>query len=145
MCGERISFNCSTLSYQSTNILEIGQNNVIEQRIRRNEPVSGNVTYGYVPEGCNVAINNQTCSKIMNVTVTADMYGKSYQCVSYRRGVLLPKKHYSLGGFITGSSELHKNMPNVFIFLLIVKDSDICTANKIARKLHVIWLVSQFL
>ena len=98
--GERINFNCSTPSYHNTNILEIGLNDTIEKRIRRNEPVSGNVTYGYVPEGCNAVINNQTCSKIMNITVTVDMHGKSYQCVSYRRGV--HKMYYSLGGYITG-------------------------------------------
>ncbi|CAI8032640.1 hypothetical protein GBAR_LOCUS18439 [Geodia barretti] len=62
-------------------------------------PVSGNVSNGYYPEDCSADANGTNCTKLLNITVTASMHGKSYQCLSYDRDPH-PMKYYSRGGYM---------------------------------------------
>ena len=99
--SERITFSCLGDSNHIIEILQIGQNHSIETLDKYGIPISGNITYEYIPKNCSIDTTGTNCSKIMNITVTADMNGKSYQCLIYDREIN-HKKQYSLGGYITG-------------------------------------------
>ena len=99
---------------------------------RKTELSGSNITHRYIPEGCNADTNsNEACSKIMNITVTPDMNGKSYQCRSYRRDSDPLQKYYSQGGIITGiyTAELSHKICNYFLSILKVKDVNVCLTN----------------
>ena len=96
--SERITFSCLSDSNHIIEILQIGQSHTIETLDKYGIPISGNVS---IPKNCSIDTTDTNCSKIMNITVTADMNGKSYQCLIYDREIN-HKKHYSLGGYITG-------------------------------------------
>ena len=99
--SERITFSCLGDSNHIIEILQIRQNHTIETLDKYGIPISGSIAYGYIPKNCSIDTTGTKCSKIMNITVTADMNGKSYQCLIYDRAID-HKKQYSLGGYITG-------------------------------------------
>ena len=99
--GERLSFECSAPGNHISELMEIGQTESIEEQMLSNTQLPGNPSRSYVPTGCQFNQTVPHCSKMTNMTVTADMVGKSYQCRSFIRG----EDHtyyYSKGGYVQG-------------------------------------------
>ena len=128
-CGEQFILNCTGSFFHNIEIQEIGQNNTIDRMIMNNMSILGNPTHEYVPENCSSdpTMTNKTCSKIINITVTDAMHGKSYQCVSYKRGILNPPKYYSQGGYIAGEQSPIKTIVVIIMVPSIVEDIEACT------------------
>ena len=96
--GERLSFECSAPGNHISELMEIGQTLTIDEQMFPNAQLPGNPTRTYVPLGCQFDEDAPHCSKMINMTVTADMVGKSYQCRSLIRGD--DTYYYSKGGYI---------------------------------------------
>jgi hypothetical protein len=97
--GERLFFNCSATSDHVIDLLEIGQDHTIDEKLSYDPSQPGTPVTRYEPEGCTFSEEGSQCSKVINITVTEDMVGKAYQCRSFRREY---ENHmtYSKGGYV---------------------------------------------
>ena len=82
---QHVIFKCYGPVGHYVQLKEVGQNSTFEeQMISGGLPVNVN-SLRYEPAGCSYAspegISN--CSKLVNMTVTADMNGKAYQCRTF--------------------------------------------------------------
>ena len=106
--GEKLYLNCLSVSYHVTELLEIGEEYTLEQKgVYFPQDLPNDITFGYEPNGCGLIDDNTQCSKITNMTVTADMDGKAYQCRSFRGGED-HLQYYSEGGIIRGKLYRHE-------------------------------------
>ena len=88
--GQRLSLNCTASSYHIIDLIEIGN---------RDTTLTYNEAY-YIPQDCTHDNDNTSCTKTIDITVTADMHQKAYQCRIFRRGESI--YYYSEGGYVQG-------------------------------------------
>ena len=100
--GETLFLYCSATSFHVIELLEIGQNYSIDEKLSFDHPAQpGNPVTRYEPEGCSFMEEERQCSKVVTITVTEKMDGKAYQCLAFRRD----HEHiitYSKGGYVRG-------------------------------------------
>ena len=78
--GVRLTLNCSSSSYYTTEFLEIGQRFTIDEKLLYDIPQHGNPAVSYVPAGCQHSPQEIQCCRVLQITVVQSMDGRSYQC-----------------------------------------------------------------
>ena len=89
--GERLSFECSAPGNHISELMEIGQTLTIDEQMLSQCPTTWK-PYSHLCANLAVSLMKTAphCSKMINMTVTADMVGKSYQCRSLIRVKMTP-------------------------------------------------------
>ena len=98
--GESLVLNCTATSAYVIEVMEIGEDTTIDEKIYYGIPQVGDPSASYEPPECQHSHIEIPCSKIVHVTVNITMYGKSYQCrIIKREGNNII---YSQGGYLHG-------------------------------------------
>ncbi|CAI8046185.1 hypothetical protein GBAR_LOCUS25523 [Geodia barretti] len=86
--GQHVILKCSGPTRNPVQLLEVGRQMTFEELAYYDDLPPYVNSLHYVPEGCNLPSSPEStpnCSKLVNLTVTPDVDGKSYKCRSLDR------------------------------------------------------------